>query len=90
MQNLKQGMVSIYLAQAFANGKIIVKGSGERFRDLVYIDDVVDAFANLEFDESGYHCFNIGTGIAAVNDMIDEIRKYFNNNLDIVYGRNYR
>jgi UDP-glucose 4-epimerase len=87
MQNLKQGMVSIYLAQAFANGKIIVKGSGERFRDLVYIDDVVDAFCKtLEFDESGYHCFNIGTGIATtVNDVIDEIRKYFDNNLDIVY-----
>ena len=44
LKNLRQGMVSIYLAQAMKNRKVVVKGSGDRFRDLVYIDDVVDAF----------------------------------------------
>ena len=42
LDNLKQGMVSIYLAQALKNNKIIVKGSLDRFRDFVHIDDVVD------------------------------------------------
>ncbi|MDC0925576.1 NAD-dependent epimerase/dehydratase family protein [Candidatus Pelagibacter sp.] len=41
LRNLRQGMVSIYLAQALKNKKIIVKGSLERVRDFVYIDDVV-------------------------------------------------
>lgn len=43
MDNLKQGMASIYLALALREHHITVKGSGERFRDFVYIDDIVDA-----------------------------------------------
>ena len=42
MENMKQGMASIYLAQAIKSKHIIIKGSGERFRDFVYISDVVD------------------------------------------------
>lgn len=89
MHNLKQGMVSIYLAQAIANKKVIVKGGGERFRDLVYIDDVVDAFCKtLEFDETGYYCFNIGTGTPiTVNDIICEIKKYFDEDLKVVFEK---
>ena len=44
MDNLKQGMVSIFLAQALRNKSIHIKGSADRYRDFVYIDDVVDAF----------------------------------------------
>ena len=40
--NEKQGMVSIYLASILKKNKIIVKGSVNRYRDLIYIDDVVD------------------------------------------------
>ena len=40
--NEKQGMVSIYLSSLIKKNKIIVKGSTSRFRDLIYIDDVVD------------------------------------------------
>ena len=43
MDNLKQGMASIYLALALREHHITVKGSGDRFRDFVYIDDIVDA-----------------------------------------------
>lgn len=43
MDNLKQGMASIYLALALNNHHITVKGSKDRFRDFVYIDDIVNA-----------------------------------------------
>lgn len=43
LDNLKQGMASIYLALALKDHHIMVKGSKDRFRDFVYIDDVVDA-----------------------------------------------
>lgn len=43
LDNLKQGMASIYLAMAIRDHHIVVKGSKERFRDFVYIDDVVSA-----------------------------------------------
>ncbi|HBS51496.1 MAG TPA: NAD-dependent epimerase, partial [Coxiellaceae bacterium] len=37
MSNLRQGMVSIYLAHIFKDGYVPVKGSVQRFRDFIYI-----------------------------------------------------
>ena len=64
MRNLRQGMVSIYLAQALATGSIEVKGSLERFRDFIYIDDVVEVWrraADLSGDMG--RALNVGTGV---------------------------
>lgn len=43
MANLKQGMVSIYLAYAIKDRHIPVLGDKNRYRDFVYIDDQVEA-----------------------------------------------
>lgn len=73
--NLRQGMVSIYLAQALVNGKIEVKGSTDRFRDLIYIDDVVETW----FRASTYpsvlgQTLNLGTGVkTTVSQLLDRI-----------------
>ncbi len=64
MANLRQGMVSIYLAQALEMHEIQVKGSGDRYRDFVYIDDVVDAFLALgSCSLENYSEFNVATGV---------------------------
>jgi len=63
LSNLRQGMVSIYLAQALAGGRVQIKGSLDRFRDFVYIDDVVEAWWQAAFrsDAAGL-AINVGTG----------------------------
>jgi UDP-glucose 4-epimerase len=64
MSNLRQGMVSIYLAQALNNGRIEVKGSVDRFRDFVFIDDVVEAWYRAATYSSAIgKVLNIGTGV---------------------------
>lgn len=75
MSNLRQGMVSIYLAQALAKGRIEVKGSVERFRDLIYIDDVVEAWLRAATCSSALgRTFNVGTGIrTTVGELLDSI-----------------
>ena len=59
----KQGMVSIYLSSLIRKNKIIVKGSLNRYRDLIYIDDVVDIWVegiiNKKFKNK---IINLGTG----------------------------
>ena len=87
LRNLRQGMVSIYLAQAMKNKKVVVKGSGDRFRDLVYIDDVVDAFyKTLSIQKIGYNCYNIGSGEKySVSNIINKINNLFNNSLEIEF-----
>lgn len=64
MENLKQGMVSIFMAYLLRTEKVIVKGSKDRFRDFIYIDDVVDAWLNaLDNPRSFGKIYNLGTGI---------------------------
>lgn len=63
MENMKQGMASIYLAQAIKSKHIIIKGSGERFRDFVYISDVVDAVKKSLERKAGndFEIYNVST-----------------------------
>jgi UDP-glucose 4-epimerase len=87
LKNLRQGMISIYLEQALKNKHIHVKGSGDRFRDFVYIDDVVDAFIKATgFLESDYSVFNIGTGIkTTVNHLINKICNSLENDISVKF-----
>lgn len=87
MDNLRQGMVSIYLAQAIKNLHIHVKGGADRFRDFVFIDDVVDAFLHFETRQLGEHyIFNIGTGTrTTVHHLIESIRASLPFTVDVCY-----
>lgn len=63
LENKAQGIVSIYLSYMLEGLPVPVKGSKERFRDLVYIDDVVDAWMT-SFDNpvSFGKVYNIASG----------------------------
>jgi len=87
LKNLKQGMVSIYFAQALKNKQIIVKGSGRRFRDFIHIDDAVNAcIKTLSYNAKGYSCFNIGSGKKnTINKLLKIIIKNFNKKILIIF-----
>ena len=73
--NMKQGMVSIFMAQALNDNKILVKGDKNRFRDFVYIDDVVNSFALFAAKPtSAYACYNIASGVkTTVENLVHQI-----------------
>ena len=75
LKNFKQGIASIYLAQAISSKHIHIKGSGDRYRDMVYIDDVIDAFCSvLSKTIEGYGVYNVCTGIKTrVDTLVNEI-----------------
>jgi len=86
MNNLKQGMASIYLAMAINQKKVSVKGSKDRFRDFVYIDDVVNAFLMSLQRENGYEFFNVCTGHATtVENVIETIRENLPYPIEVEY-----
>ncbi|MDB2532170.1 NAD-dependent epimerase/dehydratase family protein [Alphaproteobacteria bacterium] len=87
LSNLRQGMVSIYLSQMLQNQRIIVKGPKDRFRDLVYIDDVVEAFTRcLNNKNSENTILNFGTGKRTyVYEMIDLLRTFYGKPVDVNY-----
>ena len=87
MDNLRQGMISIYLSQALNTKKIIVKGDKNRFRDMVYIDDVVSAFKMcLKIESESYKFYNVCSGKrSTVGEVIELIEKNLPFEIDITY-----
>lgn len=75
MRNLRQGMVSIFLAQALINHKVHVKGSLNRFRDFIYIDDVVETwYRAATYPIMRSSIMNVGTGVkTTVKDLLEVI-----------------
>ncbi len=79
MENLKQGMVSIFLAYLSKNEEILIKGDRNRFRDYIYIDDVVDAWCRAIDNPASFgKIYNLATGKKThVHELVDaEIRLF--------------
>lgn len=87
LSNLRQGMVSIYLAQMLKDNQIIVKGSPDRYRDFIYIDDVVRCTRMILQDEKSYGgIFNLGTGIrTTVKQLINKLIKISGKDVKLHY-----
>ena len=83
--NLKQGMISIYLAQILNSKKLFIKGSLNRFRDFIYIDDAIDAITNLcKKNTKMYPIINIGTGKkTTIKQLIGIISKIINKDIKL-------
>ena len=88
--NMRQGMVSIYIAQALKHGHIYVKGSAERFRDFIYIDDVVRAFITVyeNYKPNEFGCYNICSSTRTyVHQLVDFIRDLVDKKITVQYGK---
>jgi len=88
MNNLRQGMVSIYVAQALRDGRIEVKGSIDRFRDFIFIDDVVEVwFRAACYPEAIGRTLNVGTGIkTSVATLLHQVCKMIPGSEYVVCG----
>jgi UDP-glucose 4-epimerase len=77
------GVISIFIRQMLNNENPTIFGDGNKTRDYVYVDDVVDA-NELALTCCGkpYDIFNIGTGKeTSVNDLFNELNKRFDNKI---------
>ena len=79
MDNLRQGMGSIFLAQLHKDKKFLVKGCLDRYRDFIYIDDVIDVLVqNIENPITYGKSYNVGTGVkTSVRSLILEMLKVY-------------
>ena len=82
MKNMKQGMASIFLGQAINNSSILVKGSKDRFRDFVHVNDVVRSFilANNYSNSSNFNFYNI---CSSTKTKVEDIINLIQSNLQI-------
>lgn len=74
MKNMKQGMVSIFMSYVAKNVPIHVRGSKDRFRDFIFVDDVVDAFIKSLDTKASGKIYNVSTGVKThVWELLDGI-----------------
>jgi CDP-paratose 2-epimerase len=68
-----QGWVAHFLIQALKNQKITVFGDGKQVRDILYIDDLVNAFliAHKQIDKISGNAFNIGGGVKNTISLLE-------------------
>jgi UDP-glucose 4-epimerase len=87
LNNLRQGMVSIFLIMALRDKKVHVKGHADRFRDFVYIDDVVEAFLRCENNPSTHgRVFNVGTGLkTTIGELLNNMKSHITHPVDTLF-----
>jgi UDP-glucose 4-epimerase len=88
LENLKQGMVSIYLKQFMDDkfDKVEVKGSLLRFRDVSYVDDIADVTIESINNQEFYNeIINVGSGIkTTVGEMIKLMQNLLKSKKEII------
>jgi UDP-glucose 4-epimerase len=90
LTSLTQGMIRIYLKQIFSTNKLIIKGSGKRFRDFVYIKDVVSIMRKLILNKSTYNqTLNLGYGKKyTVSQLVGFLKSKIKKNFKVKYINN--
>lgn len=69
------GMVSIFMNMVKSSNLIEVKGSLQRYRDFVYIEDVIQGWKACAYNDTQFNkVFNIGSGVkTTVEELLDDI-----------------
>lgn len=75
LANMQQGLLSIYLGYILRDQPLVVKGSGERARDIIHVEDVVDAIVlSLHNPTTIGKTYNLGTGEShTINALIRDL-----------------
>lgn len=81
LTNMKQGMVSIYLSFVLNGEDLLIKGPLDRFRDFVYIEDLVEAWMAAVNDPTTFgETYNLCRNERIeVKDLVETILKCYGN-----------
>jgi UDP-glucose 4-epimerase len=79
LQNLYQGVVSVFIASVLAGAPIRLFGDGRQTRDFVYVEDVLDAWMAAIDDPGTYgRRINLGSGTeVSINAILDAVLAAF-------------
>jgi dTDP-L-rhamnose 4-epimerase len=92
LKNPYTGILAIFSNQARMNGPIYIFEDGKESRDLVYIDDVVEATARcIKASAHSPVALNVGTGVAiSISRVVETIMQYFGSNSEVFVNGAFR
>ena len=79
LENRIQGMASIFLSYMLQGEDILVRGDRNRFRDFVFIDDVVEAWVKAYQNHGSFgKIYNVATNVkTTVGELIDAMKRIY-------------
>jgi CDP-paratose 2-epimerase len=88
--NEDQGWVAHFLISALQDKPIVIYGNGKQVRDILFVEDLVDAFllAQQNMDKISGNAFNIGGGpqnTVSLMEILEIIRQKTGKAIDISY-----
>ena len=90
LNNKHQGVLSIYLDQALNSNNIEITGSKHRVRELIHVNDVVDALVMSLDKKTNNKIFNVSNPESLTpNSIISKISKVLNKPLNIIERDGY-
>jgi CDP-paratose 2-epimerase len=86
-----QGWVAHFIINALNNKPLNIYGNGKQVRDILFVEDLVDAFvlAQKNIKNVSGQAFNIGGGpdnAVSLIEVVEQISKMNKNEIDIRYG----
>ena len=71
--NEDQGWVAHFVAHALAGQPLVIYGDGKQVRDVLFVDDLVDAFllARDRMEDLAGQAFNMGGGVAHTTSLLE-------------------
>ncbi len=87
--NLKQGIIRIYLSQILNSKSLIIKGSKNRYRDFIHINDLIKYFELIINNKLFFNqTFNVGTGKkTTIQSLVSLIKKEIQFKFKIKYTK---
>lgn len=89
IDNFNQGMVSIFVGELIKNKKLEMRGSPDRYRDFLYIDDTVEGLILcLENEKIAGEVINLSSGIQnTLGELVELIRTKLPFETTLTYGK---
>ena len=81
-------VIPTFLRQCALHGTVVIHGDGNKTRDFVYVDDVVDAFvAAAELQSNNETVINIGSGQeTSVNEVLETAKRVTGVEPQVIYN----
>ena len=87
LNNDFQGLIRIYLTQLKKSNTLIIKGSKNRLRDFIDIEDVINMLSEIPFNKNlKNQIVNIGSGVKTkISDILRLLKANYKKNLKVKY-----
>jgi len=80
------GVIAIFCNKILKNEEVVINGDGEKTRDFVFVDDVVNV-AILSIEQEKSDIYNIGTGIETnINEIFRKIKELTNSDCKEIHA----